>query len=73
MDDFPFVRIRRSIKQYRNGHGVKRHNRLELTIPSRFKDLVKPFIGKDLILDIKCKNDRIIIEAKAVDTMHNSS
>jgi len=32
---------------------------------------VKPFMDKDLVLDIKRKDDRIIIEAKAVTASHN--
>ena len=71
MEDFPFVRIRSRVKQYRDGKGVKKHHQIELTIPSRFKDEVKPFMDKDLVLDIKRKDDRIIIEAKAVTASHN--
>ena len=67
MEDFPFVRIRRKMRQTHNGKDLKRYQQLELTIPSRFKELVEPFIGKDLIVDMKCKDNRIFIEAKRVD------
>ena len=73
MDGSPFVRIRSKMKQYHNGKGVKRYHRLVLTIPSRFKEVVKPFMDKDLVLNVKRKDDSIIIEAKAVDASHNSS
>ncbi len=67
MEDFPFVRIRRKMRQIHNGKDLKRYQQLELTIPSRFKDLVQPFIVKDLIVNMKCKDNRILIEAKGVD------
>ena len=67
MDYFPYVRIRRRMKQCRHVNGVKRYHQIELTIPARFRDLVKPFMNRDLELDIKRKDDRIIIEAKMVD------
>ena len=60
------------MKRYHNGKSVKRYHLLELTIPSRFKEVVEPFMDKDLMLNIKRKDDRIIIEAKAVDASHNS-
>ena len=59
------------MKQHHDGKGVKKYQKLELTIPSRYKDLVKPFVGKDLMVDVKRKDDRIVIEVKAVDEQNS--
>jgi hypothetical protein len=60
-----FVRIRRKVKKYRRvlGKPPYKHQKLELTIPSRFKDVVEPFLNKDLRVEAKRHGNKIVIEA----------
>jgi hypothetical protein len=64
-----FVRIRRKLKKQSKfpGKGVYKRHQLELTIPSRFKHIVEPFMNKDLKVEAKRAGDKIIIEAKPVE------
>lgn len=65
-----FVRIRRKLRKQRifpGKKGVYTHQQLELTIPSRFKDVVEPFMNKDLKVEVKRVGDKVIIEAKPVE------
>ena len=40
---------------------------LQLTIPSRFKNVVKPFLNKDLKVETKQVGDNLVIEAKTAN------
>jgi hypothetical protein len=40
---------------------------LELTIPAKFKDVVEPFLNKDLKVEARREGNSIIIEAKPVE------
>jgi len=64
-----YVRIRQKVKKQRNvpGKTVYKRHILELTIPSRFKDVVEPFLNKNLKVETKCVGDSIVIEAKLVE------
>jgi len=64
-----FVRIRRRLKQQRYLHGkaVYKRHQLELTIPSKFKDVVEPFMHKDLRVEAKRVGNSIVIKAKPVE------
>jgi hypothetical protein len=64
-----FVRIRRRLKQQRYLHGkaVYKRHQLELTIPSKFKHIVEPFMNKDLKVEAKRVGNKIVIEAKPVE------
>jgi len=65
------VRIRRKLKQQRycKGKAVYRRHQLELTIPAKFKDVVEPFLNKDLKVEARRNGDSIIIEAKPVEKL----
>jgi hypothetical protein len=63
-----FVRIRQRMKRQPRlrGKPVYKRRQLELTIPSKFKDLVEPFLNKDLKFEAKRVGNKIIIEVKPV-------
>ena len=63
-----FVRIRQRTKRQSRLRGKDAYKRrqLELTIPSKFKDVVEPFLDKDLEVEAKRVGNKIIIEAKPV-------
>ena len=63
-----FVRIRRRVKRQRISRGkVYKRHQLELTIPSRFKHTVEPFMNKDLKVETKIEGDSLIIELKTAE------
>ena len=59
------VRIRRKLKQntYRHGKGIYKREQLELTIPAKFRDVVEPFLDKDLKVEAKQEGNTLIIKA----------
>ena len=61
-----YVRLRQKVRKQRNfsSKAVYKSHRLELTIPSRFKDVVEPFLNKDLKVETKRVGDSLVIEAK---------
>jgi hypothetical protein len=61
------VRIRRRVirSQYLN-KAYYRYHRYELTIPSKYKDLIEAFMNKDLRVEAKQEGNNLIIEAKPV-------
>jgi len=62
------VRIRRRVKRQHISRGkVYKHHLLELTIPSRFKHTVEPFMNKDLKVETKIEGDSLIIELKTAE------
>ena len=63
------VRIRRKVKQnrYCHGKGIYKREQLELTIPAKFKDVVEPFLNKDLKVEARREGNSIIIQAKPVE------
>ena len=63
-----YVRIRRKIEKrsYLNGKSVYTQEKLRLTIPSRYKEIVEPFLNKDLKVEAKREGKRLIITAKPV-------
>ena len=66
-----FVRIRQRTKRRPRLHGKAAYKRrqLELTIPSKFKDVVEPFLNKDLKVEAKLVGSKIIIEAKPIENI----
>jgi hypothetical protein len=64
------VRIRRRIKESRYFHkkGVYKYYRYYLTIPTKYKDLIEIFMGKDLHVEAKQVGDNLIIEATPTGT-----
>ena len=62
------VRIRRKLKEnrYFDGKCVYKREQWELTIPSRFKEVVEPFLNKDLKVEARQEGNNLIIEAKPV-------
>ena len=63
-----FVKIRQRTKRQPRlrGKAAYKRRQLELTIPSKFKDVVEPFMNKDLKVEAKRVGNKIIIEAKPV-------
>jgi len=66
-----FVRIRQRTKRQPRlrGKAVYKRRQLELTIPSKFKDVVEPFLNKDLKVEAKRIGNKIIIEAKPIENI----
>jgi len=64
-----FVRIQRVLKRERNFDGkvAYKNHQLELTIPSRFKSAVEPFLNKDLNFETKIEGDSLVIELKTAE------
>jgi hypothetical protein len=62
------VRIRRKLKQnhYCHGKGIYKREQLELTIPAKFRDVVEPFLDKDLKVEAKQQGNTLIIQAKSI-------
>ena len=65
------VRIRRKLKQntYCRGKGIYKREQLELTIPAKFRNVVEPFLDKDLKVDAKREGNNLIIEAKPAENI----
>ena len=65
------VRIRRKTKQnrYFDGKRIYKREQLELTIPSKFRDIVEPFLDKDLKVEAKQEGNSLIIEVKPVEKL----
>jgi len=65
------VRIRRKLKEnhYLRGKAVYKRERLELTIPAKFRDVVEPFLDKDLKVEARREGNNLIIEAKPVEKL----
>ena len=61
-----YVRIRQNVRKQRNFSSKKvyKSHRLELTIPSRYKDIVEPFLNRNLKVETKRVGDNLVIEAK---------
>jgi len=63
------VQIGRKIKEnrYFDRKRIYKREQLELTIASEFRDVVEPFLDKDLKVEAKRQGNNLIIEAKAVE------
>lgn len=63
------VRIRRKLKEnrYFDGKRIYKREQMELTIPSKFRDVIEPFLDKDLKVEAKQEDSSLIIEAKPVE------
>jgi hypothetical protein len=53
--------------RYCHGKGIYKREQLELTIPAKFKDVVEPFLNKDLKVEARREGNSIIIQAKPVE------
>jgi hypothetical protein len=62
------VRIRRKLKlsRYRD-KCVYRYYRYEITIPTKYEDLIQPFMDKDLHVKVKQEANSLFIEAKPIE------
>jgi len=62
------VRIRRKVmRSHYLNKAVYKYSRYELTIPSKYKDLVEAFMNKDLKVEAKQQGNNLIIEAKPIE------
>jgi len=63
------VRIRRRLQttSYLSGKRIYRRERIELTIPARFKDIIEPFLNKDLRVEARVEGNRLFIDVKPVE------
>ncbi len=63
------VKIRRRIqrKRYLNGKSVYKVEKTVLTIPARFRNMIKPFIDKELKIDVRQEGGHLIIDAKPLE------
>jgi len=61
------VRIRRKVTRSRYlNKAVYKYYRYELTIPSKYRDLVEAFMNKDLTVEAKQEDSTLIIVARPV-------
>jgi len=62
------VRVRRKTqkRRYPNGKSVYKTEQTALTIPAKFRNIVEPFLDKDLKVDVRRKGNSFIINAKPV-------
>jgi hypothetical protein len=69
------VRIQQKTKKYRNFPGKKVYTRhiLQLTIPNRFKDVVEPFLNKDLKVETSQVGDNVVIKAKIANAYYKAT
>jgi hypothetical protein len=65
------VRIKRRLQKtsYLSGKRIYRRERIELTIPARFKDIIEPFLNKDLRVEARVEGSRLLIDAKPVESL----
>lgn len=63
------IRIRRKLKEVRYLHkkGNYKYYRYELTIPTKYKDVVETFMDKDLVVTAKQEGKNLIIEAEPLE------
>jgi hypothetical protein len=52
---------RKSKKRYLGTKNVYEYDVLSVTIPAKYHKTVEPFIGKDLEINVKSENDKIVI------------
>jgi hypothetical protein len=55
------IRCRKSKKRYLGKKNVYEYDALSIGIPSRYSEDVEPFLGKDLVMNLKIEKNRIII------------
>jgi hypothetical protein len=55
--------------RYFDGKRIYKREQLELTIPAKFRDVVEPFLDKDLKVEAKQQGKNLVIEAKPVKTL----
>ena len=46
---------------------------MQLTIPNRFKDIVEPFLNKDLEIETKQVGDNLVIKAKIANAYYKAT
>jgi hypothetical protein len=59
------IRCRKSKKQYLGNKNVYEYDVLSVTIPTKFHKTFEPFLDKDLIIEVKSDNNKIIIVLKS--------
>ncbi len=64
------VRLRRRIQvtSYLGGKNVYKRERIELTIPARFKGVIEPFLNIDLKVVVKVEGKKLFIEAEPFES-----
>ena len=65
------VRLRRrtQVTRYLGGKSVYKRERIELTIPAKFKDIIEPFLNKDLKVEAKVDGNRLFIDAEPLERL----
>jgi hypothetical protein len=63
------VRIKRKTRKrrYLSGKRVYTTEQIELTIPNKFKNIIEPFLNKDLKVEARAKGNQLIIDAKPIE------
>ncbi len=64
------VRIRRRAerRRYPNGKSEYKTKQMLLPIPARFRDIVEPFLDKDLRVDVRREGESLIFNAENFHT-----
>ena len=55
------IRCRKSKKHYLGKKNVYEYDSLSVGIPSKYQKDVEPFLGKDLVMNLKIEKKRIVI------------
>jgi hypothetical protein len=63
------VRIRRRTekRRYPSGKSVYKTKQILLTIPAKFRNIVEPFLDKDLKVEVRREGDSLIFNAERFD------
>jgi hypothetical protein len=70
--DLVRIQSRVSKKHYLNTKRTYEYERMSLDIPKKFHEALKPFLEKELNIDVKLENDIAIISLSPVKTFRHA-
>ena len=66
------IQYRVSKKRYLNSKRTYEYGRMSLDIPKKFHEVLKPFLEKDLKIEVKLENDVAVISLSPVKTFRHA-
>jgi len=66
------IQYRVSKKRYLNSKRTYEYGRMSLDIPKKFHEALKPFLEKDLKIEVKLENDVAVISLSPVKTFRHA-
>jgi len=66
------IYLRLGKKRYLKGKHTYEHKRIYLPIPSRFHDLIKPFLEQRLKIEVTSQNDGLVITLNPAKTFRHA-